>query len=175
MFDARIFLSEIDTARKILNENKAVFKGEYVIHDAIYASKDKNQGIDKVFLRLRSVLKNIWNEKPFIVAIKHTELKEVGKLSIIPIKKQFDAEKEAKEFVTSNYSDTFDFLYEFDRMGWQYDLGNDQVDLEEIEGLHSIEFKSPTEEGLKSLITLFDAKNIISGPSVVAIKELLKK
>ena len=40
MFDARIFLNEIDSARKILSKNQAVFKGEYVIHDIIYASRD---------------------------------------------------------------------------------------------------------------------------------------
>ncbi len=175
MFDARIFLKELDTARKILNTNQAVFKGEYVIHDSIYVSKDPNQKLDKVFLRLRSIPKNIWNEKPFIVVIKHTEPREVGKQSIIPLKKQFDTEKEAEGFIQDNYSDQFDFLYGFDRTGWQYNMGQDQVDLEDIEGCYSIEFKSPTEGGLKNLITLFNAKDIISGPSVMAIKDLLKK
>ena len=74
MFDARIFLNELESARIILNKNQAVLKGEYSIHDAIYASKNPKQGIDKVFLRLRSVPINIWNQKSFIVAIKHTEL-----------------------------------------------------------------------------------------------------
>jgi hypothetical protein len=118
---------------------------------------------------------NIWNEKPFIVAIKYTELKEVGKQSIVPTKEQFDTERQAREFISRNFSHQFDFLYEFDRIGWQYDMEGNQVDLEEIEGLCSVEFKSPTEEGLKQLLTLFKAQNVIVGPSVVAIKYLLGK
>lgn len=173
MFDARIFLNEIDTARKILNDNQALFKGDYVIHDAIYASKDPLVGIDKVFLRLRSVPKNIWPEKPFIVAVKLTELKQIGKQSIIPVKKFFDSKNEAEQFIQNTYADQFDFLYEFDRNGWQYDLGQDQIDLEYIEGHYSIEFKSPTEVGLQKLLALFNARDIIQGPSVVAIRDLL--
>lgn len=175
MLDARIFTKELETARKILALINAVFKGEYIIHDAIYKSKDSNQDIDKVFLRLRYISKNIWNEKSYIVVIKHTELKEIGKQSIIPVKEEFDSEKEAKEFIDKNYSGDFEFLYEFDRMGWQYDIGDDQIDLEDIEGHFSIEFKSPDEEGLRKLLKLFDVKNVIRAPSVVIIRELLRK
>ncbi len=177
MFDARIFLDEIETARKILSGNQAHYKGEYVIRDVIYASKDPEQGINKIFLRLRSVTKNIWSEKPFIVAIKQTSLRDIGKQSIIPVKKQFDTAQEAKEFIEQEYASQFDFLYEFDRIGWQYDLaGDDQVDLEKIENkFYSIEFKSPTQDGLKRLLTLFNARNVIVGPSVVALQKLLGK
>ncbi len=175
MFDARIFTAELDTAHKILNEKQAIFRGEYAIHDAIYASKDPNQKLDSVFLRLRYISKNIWSEKPYIIALKQTKIKEIGKQSIIPVKKQFDTEKEAREFITENYSAMFEFSYEFNRIGWQYDLGEDQIDLEDIEGHYSIEFKSPTEQGLKDLLALFNAKNIIVGPSVVTIKNLLDR
>jgi hypothetical protein len=175
MYDARIFLKSLEQAKKVLNNNQANFKGEYFIHDSIYSLKNSDTGIDKTFLRLRSLPMNIWNEKPFIVSIKMTEVKEVGKQSIIPIKKQFDTEDEAKEFIDKNYSDQFSFLYKFSRRGWQYDLGEDQVDLEDIEGLYSIEFKSWTEEGLKKLLTLFgiDFKEVIQAPSVVEIKKIL--
>lgn len=177
MFDARIFPSELESFRKILNENQAVLKGEYAIHDVIFALKDSDQWIDKVFLRLRLVPKNIWDEKPFVVAVKQTELKEVGKQSVIPVKKQFDTEEKARKFIEENYADKFDFLYEFDRTGWQYDMGTEQVDLEDIEGVYSIEFKSPTEDGLKNLLTLFSVadKDVIPGPSVVAIRDLLDR
>lgn len=177
MIDARIFLSELDSARNALTNSSAVFKGEYVIHDVIYISKDASKGLDIVFLRLRMVSKNIWNEKSYIVAIKETDVRKVGKVSSIPTKKQFDTEKEAREYITSTYSDQFEYLYEFNRIGWQYDMGKDQVDLEDIEGHFSIEFKSETEEGLQQLLTLFKVTNesVIKGPSVIAIKELLGK
>lgn len=175
MFDARNFVTSLDTAKVKLLELNADFKGEYFIQDAIYRSKDVGQGLDKVFLRLRNVSKNIWNEKQFIVSIKNTEIKEVGKQSIIPVKRQFDSEAEATEFIIENYSNEFEFDFDFNRKGWQYFIGEDSVDLEDIEGHFSIEFKSKTEEGLKKLLSIFNAENIIVGPSVVAVKKLLNK
>jgi hypothetical protein len=173
MIDARIFLDTLDSARKIL-EQEAVFKGEYYIHDIIYKLKDSSVGIEKTFLRLRIVPENIWNEKPYIVSIKHTDVKEVGKESIIPVKVQFDTETEAREFIEKKYSNEFEYDFEFSRKGWQYDLGEDQIDLEDIEGHFSIEFKSKTEEGLKQLLAKFDAKNVIVGPSVVSVRDMLR-
>ncbi len=94
MFDARIFLNNLSAAKKVLSQQKADFKGDYTVIDKIYRSKDPTQTLDKVFLRSRSIPKNIWNQKPFIVVIKNTEIKKVGKLSIIPLKKEFDTEAE---------------------------------------------------------------------------------
>lgn len=173
MFDARIFLDELNSARKIFAEHNADYKGDYKIHDIIYQSKDHSQGIEKVFLRLRHIPVNIWGEKEYIVAIKQTELLEVGKRSIIPTKQQFDTKEEAIAFIQENYAEDFEYSYEFDRIGWQYFLGNDGIDLEDIEGHYSIEFKSETEEGLQKLLELFNAKNVIVGPSVVTTKKLL--
>ncbi len=173
MQDARIFLPSLDKAQEILKQDGWVFKGKYVIHDKIYASKDPAQGLDTVFLRLRSVPNNIWEDKDFIVAIKYTELKEVGKQSIIPVKEQFDTLEAAEEYIQKNYSDTFNYVYEFDRVGWQYDFGEDQIDLEDIEGHCSIEFKSKTTEGLQKLLDRFEAKDVITGPSVVAVRNIL--
>lgn len=177
MYDARIFIPSLDNAREILKQNDAVDKGYYVIHDAIYRSKDPAQDLGSVFLRLRSVPVNIWDEAQFIVAIKNTELQDVGKKSIIPLKKGFGSEAEAKEFIAQNYADAFEFAYEFDRVGWQYFIGKDGVDLEDIEGHYSIEFKSETEEGLRALLEKFGVTNdqVIQGPSVVEIGKILGK
>lgn len=177
MFDARTFPKGLAEAEAILLRERAVFAGDYAITDKIYASKDPEQTLDKVFLRLRLIPLNIWNEEQVIVAIKNTELKGVGKVSAIPMKKGFDTEAEAVRFIDENYADQFRFLYEFDRTGKQYFLGEDGVDLEIIEDGHcSIEFKSKTEGGLQSLLNLFGVKawEVIKGPSVVAIRNLLQ-
>jgi hypothetical protein len=173
MIDARFFVEELETARRVLATLGADYKGEYVIHDAIYTRHTPPQDIADVFLRLRSVPKNIWDEKPFIVALKQTEQKVIGKQSHIPVKKQFDTQEAAQAFIDTQYGNSFSLLYEFDRVGWQYNIGTDQVDLEDIEGHYSIECKSPTEEGLQKLLLHFNPAQIIVGPSVVAVKELL--
>ncbi len=175
MYDARIFIPSLDEARRILAEQNAVDKGYYEIHDAIYASKDPGQDLGSVFLRLRSVPVNIWDDAAFIVAIKNTELQAIGKQSIIPLKKGFESEEEARAFIAENYADTFEFAYEFDRFGWQYFIGEDGVDLEDVEGHCTIEFKSKTEDGLRRLLETFGVteNQVIKGPSVVEIRKIL--
>lgn len=177
MFDARTFSLELDKARTLLEQLGAVYKGEYVIRDVIFASKDPDVSLDQLFLRLRVIPKNIWDEEPVIVAIKGTELRAIGKLSHTSFKKGFADETEARRFITENFKDSFELSYdhsfEFTRTGWQYDLGSDQVDLEDIEGHHSIEFKSPTEEGLGKLLNTFGVTEVIRGPSVSTVKTLL--
>jgi hypothetical protein len=177
MYDARTFPNTLENARRVLGDKEAVFKGEYFIHDVIFSSLDPEETLDKVFLRLRLLPKNIWNEKDVIVTIKNTETKQIGKQSVIPVKEQFDTETEARKFIEERYSGVFQYSFEFDRKGWQYDFANgDQVDLEEVEGHPSIEFKSKTEEGLGELLGAFGvrAEEVITGPSVVAVKDILK-
>lgn len=175
MLEARSFIKSLDEAKKILEEQGAIFKGEYLIHDVIYKSIDPNKNLADEFLRLRHNKLNIWSEKDFVVAVKNTQLKEIGKNSTIPIREEFTTKEEALRYIEENLLDRFIFDYEFDRIGWQYDLGEDQVDLEDIQGHYSIEVKSKTEEGLKKLVNLFGMEDIIKGPSVVSIKEMLIK
>ena len=175
MLEARAFVSEIESARKILDE-KAVFKGEYICRDIIFVPLDPNKSLKDQFLRLRIQEKNVWDEKDVIVAIKQTEQKEVGKNSIIPLRKEFDTEEEGRKYIEENLLDKFKYDFEFTRTGWQYNLGEDQVDLERIENLDncfSIEVKSKTEEGLRRLLDLLSIKTTIQGPSVVEVKKLL--
>jgi hypothetical protein len=177
MLEARAFVAEIESARKILEE-KAVFKGEYVCRDAIYISIDSSKSLADEFLRLRVNEKNIWSEKDVIVAIKQTEKKEVGKNSVIPLRKEFDTEEEARNYIEKNLLDKFKFDFKFTRTGWQYDLAGGQVDLERVEDLsncYTIEVKSPTEEGLKKLLNMFQIDSVITGPSVVEVKKLLNE
>ena len=175
MLEARTFVNDFDKAREVLKLLDAELKGEYEIHDMIFSSKDRSKTLVDEFLRLRIVPRNIWDEKPFIVAIKNTEVREIGKDYTIPLKKQFDSKEEAQKFIDENLLDKFEYSFEFSRTGEQYDFSDGQVDLEDIEGFLSIEIKSKTEEGLKRLAELFEIHYTLKGPSVVAVKELLKK
>ncbi|HYC34293.1 MAG TPA: hypothetical protein VEC13_01020 [Candidatus Paceibacterota bacterium] len=177
MIEARVFVSEIETARKILEAQNALFKGEYCCRDSIYSSVDPLVGIDQEFLRLRVNEKNIWNEKDVIVAVKYTDQKEIGIDSIVPFKQGFDSEDDAKNYIEDNFKGKYKFNFEFTRTGWQYDLGEDQVDLEKVDDLdnfYTIEFKSPTVEGLKKLQSLLNVSSAIEGPIAFHMKKFLK-
>ena len=175
MLEARTFVENFDKAKEVLKSMNATLKGEYRIHDIIFTSNDSNKTMVDEFLRLRIIPKNIWKEKDFIVAIKNTEVKNIGKNYTIPLKKEFDSKEEAQNFIDENLLDRFNYSFEFDRIGWQYDLPEGQIDLEDIEGHCSIEVKSKTEEGLKNLVILFDIKDTIKGPSVDAVKNILNR
>lgn len=175
MLEARTFVDNFGEVKKILQEKNAVFKGEYELLDIVFEPKDPKKTLVDEFLRLRIVAKNIWTEKAVIVAIKKTEVKDIGKNSVVPLKKEFDSREEAEKFIKENLADKYQYSFEFNRKGWQYDLGGEQLDLEDIEGHLSIEIKSKTEEGLKKLATLFNIKDTIKGPTVLAMKILLNK
>lgn len=175
MLEARAFVKEIKDAREILEKNNAVFKGEYICHDFIYSSTD-GKSLAEEYLRFRINEKNIWDEKDFIVAIKQTYKNRIGKDSIFPMKKEFDNEQSARDFIKNNLSDKYKFNFEFKRIGWQYYLGDDCVDLEkvlDVEDCYTMEIKSQTEEGLERLAQIFNLTELIEGPSVVAIRSLL--
>lgn len=176
MLEARTFVSNIDKARKTLLDNGAVFKGEYQCKDTIFSPLDSAKTLKDEFLRLRINVKNIWAEKDVIVAVKQTERRDFGKNSVIPLKKEFDSESEARAFIEANLTNDFKYDFQFTRTGWQYDLGENQVDLEKVEDLpdcYTIEVKSKTEYGLKNLVDMLGITSIIQGPSVVEIKRLL--
>ena len=177
MIEARSFVPEIDTTRKILEENNAVFKGEYILTDKIYSSYNPQKPLDDEFLRLRTYQKNIWSEKNVVVAVKIHEQKEIGVDTTVPLKKEFDTKKEAENFINENLLNQYKYEFEFSRTGWQYSLGEDEIDLErvdDLENFYTLEFKSKTVEGLKNLEAILELKDIIRGPIASHMGELIK-
>lgn len=177
MIEARVFVDNLEGAQKILAAHKAVPSAQFSIHDTIYRNIDVNIPLIDEFLRLRVVPDNIWPEKPVILALKQTRLRTIGKQSEIPLKLQFDKREDAEAYYTQHLEQTYVKDFDFWRIGWQYHLPNgDVVDLEIVENKYpTIEIKSETDDGMRSLCELFGiARNmIITGPSVVAVRKLL--
>lgn len=176
MLEARAFVKEIESAKKTLEAKGALFKGEYICHDFIFIPHHTEKPYGEEFLRLRINEKNIWSEKDVIVVIKHVERKEIGKDNIIPFKKEFNSETEAREYIKENFSKDYTFDFEFTRTGWQYDLEDDQIDLErvdDVENCYTIEIKSKTVEDLKQLQDTFKLENIVQGAMLGHMKKVL--
>ncbi len=178
MIEARAFVLELDSARAILNVLNAEYKGHYRIHDTIFKNIITKNSLSNEFLRLRHIPENIWQDKPVILAIKKTTPRDIGKVSDIPTKLQFDTTAAAKSYYNSKLSDTYAEDFAFWREGWQYFLPNgDVVDLEIVEDkFATIELKSETDYGISLLIKRFKIpkSQIIIGPSVVAVRKLIK-
>ncbi len=177
MIEARVFTDSLDHTKTVLRDERATLKGRYVIDDTIYRNVDESISLIDEFLRLRVIPENIWDEKAVILALKQTRLHNVGKDSDIPLKLQFDTKDEAEAYYDQHLKDKFIRAFSFSRIGWQYVMQNgDIVDLEIVEqGLPSIEFKSDTDEGVQNLLSQFNVnrQDVISGPSVVAVKDKL--
>lgn len=176
MHDARVFVDTLEGAERVLEGKLAEFRGRYNIQDIIYASLDEEVTLDKVFLRLRINHKEIWGNKRAVVALKETEQQDVGKKSRVPVYQEFDSVVEAEQFIADHYADRFQKDFEFTREGWQYNLGDDQVDLEQCGEHCTIEFKSRTQDGLKSLLSDFriSTDQVLKGPSVTAFRAIIK-
>ena len=176
MIEARTFVSEIESTKKLLEEHGAIFKGEYVLTDKIYSSYNPPKGLNDEFLRVRTHHKDIWNNPHVLVAVKIHEQKEIGVDTVVPLKKGFENEEEALKFVTENLINQYKYEYEFNRTGWQYSLGEDEIDLERVDDLkdfYTVEFKSNSVEGLKRLEKLLQLKDVIRGPIASHMKELI--
>jgi adenylate cyclase class IV len=177
MLEARAFVPEIDTTKKILEDSGALFKGEYRCRDLIFIPKKTDKPYGEEFLRLRINEKNIWNEKNVIVVIKQVQRKEVGKENIVSLRKEFETEKDGRKYVEDNFTETYTFDFEFTRTGWQYDLGDDQIDLERVDDVancYTIEIKSKTVDGLKKLAQMFKLDSLIKGAMLGEMRRVLK-
>jgi adenylate cyclase class IV len=86
MVEVRAFINDIEPAREKLIELGADDKGKYTIIDTIYRSADPTVSLIDEFLRLREIPENIWPEKEVILALKQTNLQNIGKISAIPLK-----------------------------------------------------------------------------------------
>lgn len=177
MIEARVFTHDLEGARGILESEEADLKGKYQIHDTIYRNVDNSIPLIEEFLRLRVMPENIWDTKDVVLAVKRTELRKIGKNSHIPINLQYESQEEAEEYYKQNLENEYVKDFDFWRIGWQYFLSNgDVVDLEIIENKYpSIEFKSETDIGMEKLLNKFDIdkEDIIVGPSVVAVRNIL--
>lgn len=159
MIEGRAVISSIEHAKKKVEELGAIFKGEYIFKDIIFFPEKEDFNLSDDFLRMRVYLKTNWPTTNVVLIRKQTEFKSTGKVDRIIFKEEFDTEKEALGYVENNLSSEFKLGFEFSRTGWQFQLENHRLFIEDIDDFKpSIEIEAKTEEELKSL---FDKLDII--------------
>lgn len=163
MIEGRAIISGIEDTRKKVEQLGATFKGEYIFKDVIFIPKKDDFNLSDDFLRMRVYSKTNWPTKNVVLVRKQTEFKSTGKIDKIILKKEFDTENEALNFVEESLSSEFIMGFEFSRTGWQYQLENHRIFIENVEDFKpSIEIEAETEEELKSLFDKFDIIEIIN-------------
>jgi len=159
MIEGRAIISNIEETKKRVESLSGSFKSSYAFKDIIFVPKKKNYNLSDDLLRVRVISKNNWPTKNVILVRKQTEFKNLGKIDKVILKKEFDAENEALDFIKKGLSAEFEYGFEYSREGWEYQLENHRVFIENIENLKpSIEIEADSEEDLQRL---FDKIGIV--------------
>ena len=152
MIEARAIIENIDETRKMLESLGAVLDGEYSFKDVIFVPREGNYDLNKDFLRARVYIKNNWYTKKVVLVRKQAEFKDVGKTGKVILKEEFDSEKEANGFVEAEFGQEFKRGFEYERVGWQYNLESSRIFVEDIKGYKSsIEIEADTQDQIKYL------------------------
>ncbi|HTX86800.1 MAG TPA: hypothetical protein VMC41_01890 [Candidatus Nanoarchaeia archaeon] len=151
MIVGRAIIPNIKEARKKIEQLGAIFKGEYIYKDIIFIPDKNNFNLSDDYLKLRVYTENNWPTKNFRL------VRKIRGKSVL--KQEFDSEKASLKFINDEFSAEFKRGFEFSRTGWQYDLKNNHIFVEDVENFKpTIEIESESEPELKSL---FDQIGIV--------------
>ena len=152
MIEARALIKNIEETKKKLEDLGATFDSNYAFKDIIFIPSKGVYDLKKDFLRSRVYIKNNWSTKKVILVRKQTEFKSVGKVDTVMLRKEFDTEEEANDFVKKEFGSEFKHGFEYEREGWQYNLAKHRIFVEDIKGYKlSIEIEAETDDQIRSL------------------------
>jgi|WetSurMetagenome_2_1015567.scaffolds.fasta_scaffold01419_3 adenylate cyclase class IV len=152
MVEARAIISDIEKTKKKLENLGAVFQGDYIFKDIIFITDKKNYDLHDGYLRLRVYTKNNWPTKNYLLVKKQSKSSDISKNEKKILKKEFDSENEALNFINTEFYDEFKRDFEYSRKGWQYKLENSRIFIEDIENFKpTIEIEGEAEQKLELL------------------------
>ncbi len=150
MIEGRAIIRNIKETKTLIESLGGHFKSNYSFKDIIFVPKKENFNLDDDFVIVRVYFKNDWSTKNVIVVRKQTEFKKTGKIDRVIIKEEFDTEAEAFIFIKKSLPE-FKKGFDYKREGWQYELNNHRIFIEDIEGFKpSIEIEATDEKDLQN-------------------------
>lgn len=157
MLYSRIIVNKqnIDTAIEKLNLIK---KSEFAFYDLIYQNKN-GTNITKDTLKVRVYQKNEWKTKDVLLIRKTAPIINGSKEDKVLLRKEFDTEKEAIDFINANFDNEYEYKFKLEKNGLEYSNDDLRVWVEEIKDIGiSIEIGSENQEKIENAIQLFDIK-----------------
>jgi adenylate cyclase class IV len=172
MIEARAVVESVEKARNSVESLGAEFKSDYAFKDIIYVPKKADYNLSDDFLRVRVMTKRNWPTKDVILVRKQTEWKEHGKLDNIVLREEFDTEEEAVDYIDKHLSTEFERGFEYSREGWQYQLGDSRIFVEDIGGYGpSVEVEADTEQQLQDILDKIGVKEVVKE----SVPEIMRK
>lgn len=174
MIESRTKIEDIEKVKSKLLDLGADYRGYYAFNDVIFVSK-KNRSFDNGFLRLRDYKVNNWPTKKVILSRKEAKFEDIRRISEPNLRKEFDVEKAALDYIDKEFN--FDFVrdFEYEREGWQYDLGKVRIFVENIKGYGaSIEIEAESQNQIRCLYDQIEAGEVTNRSMPEIMKEIIK-
>ena len=151
MIEGRAVIENIEKTKVSVESLEGKFKSHYILKDIIFIPKKEDYNLNDDFIRVRVNIKSDWPTKKVILIRKQTEFKKIGKIDKVILKEEFDTEEDAFAFIKNKLPE-FQKGFDYKRDGWQYQLNNNRIFIEDIKGWKSsIEIEAESEEELKKL------------------------
>lgn len=167
-FEVRAFIIDIEQARLQLSLLSAEFKSEYEFRDYIYYPQDRGFDLNKEFVRLRVYQKTQLDQKA--VELSHKVKSGPGVSGSLKLKKQFNTMEEADTFLSD-----YRFAFSYQRKGFEYQLDNVKIFLEDIQGLPpSVELVSPSKKNIDQLFDKLAPTQILSDSVPKLIQNIIE-
>ena len=172
MLEKRVKVKNIEKAKKKIMSLGANYKGNYAFQDIIFVSKKERTDLNKDFIRVRVYSKNNWKTKNVILVRKKTIWKDINKTSKVILKKEFDKEKEAFDFMDKKYNLQFENKFEYYREGWEYQFNLSHVFIENVEKIGStVEIESENKNEMEDLFNKIGVEKILED----SMPEIMRK
>ena len=175
MIEGRAIVESIEKAKASIESLGGHFKSNYILKDIIFVPKKENYNLSSDFVRVRINIKSDWPTKRVIVVRKQTEFKKTGKIDKIILKKEFDNEEEAFLFVKEKLPE-FQKGFEYEREGWQYQLNDSRIFIEDIKGWKpSIEIEVKNEKEIKEFFNKIGILELVKASVPEIMRQNLMK
>jgi len=149
MKEVRVVVKDLGSVKSKLESLGAEFKDDYSFNIVIFVPSGGQ--VSKEYLRLKVYEVNNWDSKGFILTHKK---KDNGWKCLL--KKEFDTEEEVMNFIHDEFKG-FEMAFEFFREGWQYQLGDVRIFVEDVKGFKpSVEIEAETRGDLDKVLKEFE-------------------
>lgn len=176
MIEGRARISSIEETRKKLEDFGAIFHDNYAFNDIIFVPRKSVYNLSDDFLRVRVYIKNNSLTKKVVLIRKQTEFKGVGKIDDIVLRKEFNAQAAAEDFIAVEFNSEFLYGFEYEREGWHYDFENCRIFVEDIKGWQpSIEIEADSVEQIESLFARIGIIDSLNASVPEVMRNVLKK
>lgn len=155
MLYVRIIVNK-ENINQIIEKLNLIKKSEFAFYDLIYQNKN-GTSITEDTLKVRVYQKNEWKTKDVLLIRKTAPMVNGNKEDRVLLKKEFDTEKEAIDFINTNFNNEYEYKFKLEKSGLEYSGDDLRVWIEEIKDIGtSIEIGSENSKKIESTIQLFD-------------------